>query len=172
MKLPKVPGWAIATGLVVLAVGGAWGGSAYRQSIVDIQTATVASVDEAIAASESATQAVEDARAASELASTAATSKLADEQAAAASEAARVAEEARVAAEAAAAEAGKKAAVDVPTKKPTTGDAGATGPVRCPAGSQANSNDGTNDTSCFPVICFGITVPDPAHPECDVAFKP
>lgn len=45
-------------------------------------------------------------------------------------------------------------------------------PVRCPAGSQANSNDGVNDTSCFPVVCFTITVPDPAHPECDVAFKP
>lgn len=45
-------------------------------------------------------------------------------------------------------------------------------PVRCPAGSQANSNDGVNDTSCFPVVCFTIQVPDPAHPECDVAFKP
>lgn len=51
-------------------------------------------------------------------------------------------------------------------------DAADNGPVRCPAGSSANSNDGVNDTSCFPTICFGITVPDPAHPECDVAFKP
>lgn len=45
-------------------------------------------------------------------------------------------------------------------------------PIRCPAGSSANSNDGVNDTSCFPDICFNIAVPDPAHPECDVAFKP
>lgn len=45
-------------------------------------------------------------------------------------------------------------------------------PVRCPAGSSANSSDGVNDTSCFPDICFNIAVPDPAHPECDVAFKP
>lgn len=45
-------------------------------------------------------------------------------------------------------------------------------PVRCPAGSMANSNDGTNDTSCLPTICFSILVPDPAHPECDTPFKP
>ena len=47
-------------------------------------------------------------------------------------------------------------------------------PVRCPAGSSANSNDGTNDTSCYPDICLspGMIIPDPAHPECDVAFKP
>jgi len=46
------------------------------------------------------------------------------------------------------------------------------GPIRCPAGSSANSNDGVNDTSCFPDICFHIPIPDPAHPECDTAFKP
>lgn len=51
-------------------------------------------------------------------------------------------------------------------------DAPSSDPIRCPAGSQANSNDGVNDTSCFPVVCFTIQVPDPAHPECDVAFKP
>ncbi|WP_156454742.1 MULTISPECIES: hypothetical protein [Microbacterium] len=45
-------------------------------------------------------------------------------------------------------------------------------PIRCPAGSSANSNDGVNDTSCYPVICFSIAVPDPAHPECDKPFKP
>ncbi len=44
--------------------------------------------------------------------------------------------------------------------------------VKCPAGSTANSNDGRNDTSCYPNICFTIPVPDPAHPECDQAFKP
>jgi len=45
-------------------------------------------------------------------------------------------------------------------------------PIRCPAGSTANSNDGVNDTSCYPDICFTIAVPDPVHPECDEAFKP
>jgi hypothetical protein len=46
------------------------------------------------------------------------------------------------------------------------------GPVRCPAGSTANSSDGENDTSCFPNVCFTIPIPDPAHPECDHTFKP
>lgn len=46
------------------------------------------------------------------------------------------------------------------------------GPIRCPAGSTANSNDGVNDTSCYPNICFSIVVPDPAHPECDAPFRP
>ena len=45
-------------------------------------------------------------------------------------------------------------------------------PKKCPAGSTANSSDGTNDTSCLPTICFSIAVPDPAHPECDTPFKP
>ena len=47
-------------------------------------------------------------------------------------------------------------------------------PVKCPAGSSANSNDGTNDTSCYPDICLspGMVIPDPAHPECNAPFKP
>lgn len=45
-------------------------------------------------------------------------------------------------------------------------------PIRCPAGSTANSSDGVNDTSCFPTVCFTLTLPDPAYPECDVAFRP
>lgn len=46
------------------------------------------------------------------------------------------------------------------------------GPVLCPPGSQANSSDGYNDTSCFPSVCFTISVPNPDYPECDVAFVP
>lgn len=47
------------------------------------------------------------------------------------------------------------------------------GPVLCPLGSRANSSDGYNDTSCLPEVCFTISVlPDPDHPECDVAFEP
>ena len=45
-------------------------------------------------------------------------------------------------------------------------------PIQCPPGSTSNSNDGTNDTSCYPDVCFSIVVPDPAHPECDAPFKP
>lgn len=45
-------------------------------------------------------------------------------------------------------------------------------PIKCPAGSSANSNDGVNDTSCYPDICMSIAVPDPAHPECNAPFKP
>lgn len=48
----------------------------------------------------------------------------------------------------------------------------ASGPVKCPAGSQANSGDGPNDTSCLPEICFHIQLPDPAHPDCETPFKP
>lgn len=47
------------------------------------------------------------------------------------------------------------------------------GPVRCPAGSYANSSDGVNDTSCWPDVCATVTTfPDPNYPQCDVAFRP
>lgn len=55
---------------------------------------------------------------------------------------------------------------------PAPAPAAPAGPARCPAGSTANSSDGVNDTSCFPNVCFTIPVPDPAYPECDVAFRP
>ena len=73
------------------------------------------------------------------------------------------------AATAAAAQAAADAAAAAATPKRA---ATSSGPVKCPAGSQANSGDGVNDTSCFPEICFHITLPDPAHPECVTAFKP
>lgn len=60
-----------------------------------------------------------------------------------------------------------------------TGSGQAAAPVqatKCPAGSSANSGTIVNgvsvDTSCFPDICFHITLPDPNHPECVTAFKP
>lgn len=97
-------------------------------------------------------------------------------------EVAAAAEAARKAAEEAAAAAAAKAAADAAAAQ-TAHDAAArqqsssssdddSGPVRCPAGSQANSGDGGNDTSCFPVICFHIQLPDPNHPECVTPFKP
>jgi len=146
MKKPQIPTWVILSGMLVLAVGGASAGAAYRADIVQIQADTVAAADEAIAASEDATAAVQKANDAAELADTAATSQLADEQAAAAAEAARVAEEARVAAEAAAAEAARQAAIKVPAKK--SADTGG-GPTKCPAGTKANAVDAAgNESAC------------------------
>jgi hypothetical protein len=71
------------------------------------------------------------------------------------------------AAEKAAADAAAQAAADAAAKK-----AASSWPIKCPVGSSANSGDGPNDTSCLPTICFHLTLPDPAHPECDTAFKP
>lgn len=89
-----------------------------------------------------------------------------DQQVAQAKAEAEAAAAAQAAADAAAAQAAADAA-KAPARQSTS-----TGPIKCPAGSQANSGDGGNDTSCFPEICFRITLPDPAHPECVTAFKP
>lgn len=78
--------------------------------------------------------------------------------------------EAAAAAKAAADAAAAQAAADAAAKQ--TAVKSVTAPIKCPAGSTANSGDGGNDTSCFPDICFHITLPDPAHPECDTPFKP
>ena len=49
---------------------------------------------------------------------------------------------------------------------------GSDGLIHCPAGSMANSGDSSGATSCFPDICFHVTLPDPAYPQCVTAFKP
>lgn len=65
-----------------------------------------------------------------------------------------------------------EAAPEVVAEEPAAEPAGPA-PIRCPAGSYANSNDGVNDTSCWPDVCATVTTfPDPAYPECDVAFRP
>lgn len=101
-------------------------------------------------------------------------------------EAERVAAEAAAAAEAARVEAERVAAEEAARQaqesqqRSTGGNTGGGGgtveapaaPIRCPGGSLANSSDGVNDTSCMWEVCFSITVPDPAHPECDAAFRP
>lgn len=84
-----------------------------------------------------------------------------DAKAAAAQQAAQAAADAAAAAQAAAAAPVKRSAAAAPA-----------GPIKCPAGSSANSGDGPNDTSCFPDICFHSVLPDPNLPQCDVAFKP
>lgn len=111
-----------------------------------------------------------------------------DAETARAAEAARVAAEqaaqaAQAAADAAAAQAAADEAARASQQQQNTGTGGGdngggstvvapAAPIRCPAGSTANSNDGVNDTSCFPDICFSIVVPNPDHPECDTAFRP
>jgi hypothetical protein len=93
------------------------------------------------------------------------------EQARIAAEQAAAAEAARVQAE----QAAQKAAAEQAARQQATTQTVpgvATGPIKCPAGSQANSGDGPNDTSCLPEICFHIQLPDPAHPDCETPFKP
>lgn len=104
---------------------------------------------------------------------TAAADKAARDKAAADALAAQQAAEAAAAQAAAEAQAAADAAARAAAEDEPSDDAPApSGPIKCPAGSQANSGDGGNDTSCFPDICFHITLPDPAHPECVTAFKP
>jgi hypothetical protein len=42
----------------------------------------------------------------------------------------------------------------------------------CPPGSTVNSGDGDVAYTCFPDVCFHVTLPDPAYPQCVTAFKP
>ena len=106
-----------------------------------------------------------------QLAAQAEAAKVAAEKAAAAKAAAEAAAKAAALAaqQAAQQQASQQAVQSAPQQQAASAPSG---PIRCPAGSSANSNDGVNDTSCFPNICFTIQVPNPAHPECDVAFKP
>lgn len=170
----------VGLGAIVVAISGSliWGGVAFAQArpteAVSSESTSIAA-DDAPATVEpkpyvNGLAAEDEAEAAAVLAAQAA-------QAAADAEAARVAAEieaARVAAEAeaariaqaaatAAANAAAKATVQAPTASVL---------IKCPAGSTANSGDGGNDTSCFPTICFHISLPDPAHPECVTPFKP
>ena len=97
--------------------------------------------------------------------------------AAAAAQAAAEAAAQQAAQEAAAQQAAQEAAQQAaqrqaPSQQSTADDPTPSGPIKCPAGSQANSGDGGNDTSCFPEICFHITLPDPSHLECVTPFKP
>jgi type IV secretory pathway VirB10-like protein len=120
-----------------------------------------------------------------------ATSDALEAQRAAEAEAARVAAEQAAAEEAARVEAERVAAEQeaadrAARQQSNTGNTGNTGgggqsnpapqappaPIRCPSGSQATAGDGGNDTACLPEICFRITLPDAAHPECEAPFRP
>jgi hypothetical protein len=154
-KLPWLIGAPVA---LALAVGGAFGAAALTQPAPVPTPSVVAVVHEGLSPAELVqVQAAADGQAAQIAADAAAA--LAAQQAADAA-AAQQAADALAAQQAAAAAATHKSAATV------------VGLVKCPAGSQANTGDGGNDTSCFPDICFHITLPDPAHPECVTAFKP
>lgn len=96
--------------------------------------------------------------------------RVAAEQAAAA-EAARVAAEAAAAAQAAAEAEAEESSYEEPVAD--GGDAPASAePIKCPAGSRANSGDGLNDTSCLPEECFYGTISPETHPQCMQPFRP
>lgn len=54
-----------------------------------------------------------------------------------------------------------------PPPPPSSGD-----PNTCPPWTYVNSGDNSGHTSCAPVICRTLTLPDPAHPECDYFHPP
>ncbi|WP_162819142.1 hypothetical protein [Leifsonia aquatica] len=142
------------------------GAAAHQQLMSQVKTVgatlTTAAADDA-ALNESAVQASQVKHIAAIVAEQEA-ARVAAEQAAAAKVAAALAAQ-----QAAQEEANRQAAADQPS---TSDDAAPTGPIKCPAGSQANSGDGPNDTSCLPEICFHIQLPDPSYPQCETPFKP
>jgi hypothetical protein len=150
-----------AFGAVVVLTGATWGGIAYANGVTAARAhlAAVAfqhSAELAMPRLQTATTA-----AAAEANTSSADQVVAAEQAAVAAQAA-----ADLAAQQAAAQAAYAAAHAKPS------NVGADGLIHCPAGSTANSGDVQGATSCFPDICFHITLPDPNHPECVTAFKP
>lgn len=157
----KIAGIAVAAAVVI--AGGVWGGTSYA-SYSAAQAATAAQIAKQAAVAP---------------APIGATNTVDEQTAMASSDQAGgtliVSTEKQLAAQAAAAKAAAvkaAAAKAAATRVQTVASPGDSGPIKCPAGSTANSNDGVNDTSCFPDICFHIVVPDPAHPECNTAFKP
>jgi len=153
-KPNKVAVVGTAVAVTALIVGGFFGVNAANDYRADIEAMQSSAAEDRAAVTEQAqiaSAAADDAQAAADAASAAVTSLQAAEAAAAA----------QAEADAAAAAAAQ-----------AENNAKSSGPIKCPAGSSANSGDGPNDTSCFPDICFHLTLPDPAHPECEVAFKP
>jgi hypothetical protein len=157
--------WVIISAAAVIAVGGS--AVAYAHPLQTPQAQHFVIHDLPVTAADSPTS-PDALAAATTTAQTDAAAALAAQEAAVAAQAAVDA----VAAQAAADAAAKAAAVKAPVKRSATTNTSTAGPVKCPAGSQANSGDAGNDTSCFPVICFTIVLPDPAHPECVTPFKP
>ena len=177
----------IAGGVLVasLLVGGSIAGASFHNAQVqaDAQAQHVlvvkaAAVAAQTAADAAAAQAVIDAATAQKVLDDAAAAKaaadaLAAQQAQAAAQAAATQAAAQVAAQKVIAPV-TKTATKTATQQSVAAPAVVAPPalIKCPVGSSANSGDAGNDTSCFPNICFHITLPDAAHPECVTPFKP
>jgi hypothetical protein len=167
----------IATGaLAVVVVGGSITGATVHNAQVqaDAQAQQVlvakaeATAADQLAADAAAAQAVIDAAAAQKVIDDAAAA-----QAAADALAAQQAADAAAAQAAADAAAAQAAAQPAPVRATVASNVDPqTGLIVCPAGSSGNTGDVQGMTSCFPDICFHITLPDSAHPECVTAFKP
>ena len=159
MNIKSLKSWIPVAVTVVLVAGGAVGLGTYGNTVrADMAQSESFAQDYSTAtqeSAESARAAADDAQEAADAAAEAVTAVAAQEAAAAAAaEAERVANESKAGG------------------KPSGGASGTSAPIKCPAGSMANSGDGPNDTSCFPEVCFHVTLPDPAYPECVTAFKP
>lgn len=172
----RIPEWAkipaLVTGIAVVVAGGAIGGTAYRNSIVDIQTSTAAQVASVSSLVDDAKQAADDAAVAAAQAKVATDAITAAEEQQKATDAAAAAAAAQAAAQAAASKVAPKTA----TKSSTTTNVvpADNAPIACPAGSTVQAyDDNNNATACIPDICTsGIGGPgQPTNEQCPV-FKP
>lgn len=103
------------------------------------------------------------------------------ERVAAEEAAAAKAEADRIAAEEAAAREAEQNTAPAPVKRQSAPEEAAppppapapAPPVLCSSiGAVPVASDGYNDTSCTWEVCYSISIPDPAHPECDANFRP
>ncbi len=159
--------WKPVVGIVgALVLIGAliWGGIAIRDTMQHNSEVQAAQEHDQLAAGAAAAEQASDS-----VSGLTATVVTVGEKAKAEKAAVELAAQQKAAADAAAQQAAEDAAAKNAAKPKTQT---VTGPIKCPAGSSANSGDAGNDTSCFPNICFHIVLPDPAHPECVTPFKP
>jgi hypothetical protein len=158
----------ILSTLAVVLTGGILGGTTIRSAALEQQAVEQHSLDVKLTEQKAAET---DTRQADY---TAAATAAEDTQAAIDAQAAADALAAQQAADAAAAQAAADAAAQAAAQavKQRAAASPSTGLKQCPAGSSGNSGDATGMTSCFPDICFLITLPDAAHPECVTPFKP
>ncbi|WP_157813973.1 hypothetical protein [Microbacterium sp. BR1] len=163
-RTKQVAASGAAIGVVAVILGTVWAFGATAGTANPEPTATVSVTPADFREFQTDVQEVIDAQVARVEAERVEAERVAAEAQAAADEAARVAaEQADAAAQEASRQAANRSAPEAP--------AAPAEPVRCPAGSTANSSDGVNDTSCFPEECQ-FAVEGPPRPQCDTAFRP
>lgn len=64
------------------------------------------------------------------------------------------------------------ASVELVAPPPPPPPASSGDPDTCPPWTFVNSAENFRHTSCGPLICQTLTLPDPAHPECDYFYPP